>query len=215
LPVIRLTGIAKGDTVSGFFVTNSTYSYLTMKNGGGPAKKFGGVSGTDPDWFALSVYGYKDGVRKPDSVLFYLADFRFASSAQDYIIKDWRWIDLTSLGELDSIEFQMFSSDTGVFGINNPTYFCMDNLITNHNSSAGIQSYTAPTFSVFPNPAEDFISIQPYDENSNFRVLTLQGKLLQVNRNNSVLDIRGLAKGVYILETENKHSVYYSKFIKK
>jgi hypothetical protein len=215
LPRIRLNGIAQGDSVSGFFVANSTYSYLTMKNGGGPAKKFGGVSGSDPDWFALSVYGYRNGVKVSDSVLFYLADFRFDSSAQDYIIKTWQWVDLKILGKVDSLEFNMFSSDTGAFGINNPTYFCMDNLITDHNSSLGVQDNVAQRFSVYPNPAEDYIRIQPLEATSRLCLFDLQGKQLPISNENSVIDIRSLAKGVYLLQIEQGNSLFYSKFIKQ
>ncbi len=215
LPIIRLNGIAQGDTVSGFFVTNSTYAYLTMKNGGGPAKKFGGVSGTDPDWFALSVYGFKDGVKKSDSVLYYLADFRFPSSAQDYIVKDWQWIDLTTLGMIDSLQFKMFSSDTGSFGINNPTYFCLDNLITNHNSFAGVDELVSETIKVYPNPADDWISIEPFSEITYIRFFDLQGKLMQITAVNSMINLSDVAKGIYLLEIESNNSVFYSKFVKK
>ncbi|MEI6852540.1 MAG: DUF4465 domain-containing protein [Bacteroidota bacterium] len=215
LPVVRLNGIAHGDSVSGFFITNSTYSYLTMKNGGGPAKKFGGVSGTDPDWFALSVYGYKDGVRVSDSVLFYLADYRFTNSSEDYIVKDWRWVDLTPLGRLDSLEFKMYSSDTGNFGINNPTYFCLDNLITNHNSSAGLQEHALPNYSVYPNPAEDVVIIQPFSKYTLVRVCDLQGKQLPLIAVNGRIDISSLTGGVYLLQIQNGNSVFYSKFAKK
>jgi hypothetical protein len=215
LPVVRLNGIAHGDSVSGFFITNSTYGYLTMKNGGGPAKKFGGVSGTDPDWFALSVYGYKDGVKVPDSVLFYLADYRFTNSSQDYIVKDWRWLDLTTLGMLDSLEFKMFSSDTGGFGINNPTYFCMDNLITNHNSSVGLEENQEQTFSVYPNPAEEWINIQTFSDNTKVLMFDIRGQRLPVTPVNGRIDISSLAGGVYLLQIENGNSVFYSKFVKK
>jgi hypothetical protein len=215
LPVIRLNGPASGDSVNGFYITNSTYAYLTMKNGGGPAKKFGGVSGSDPDWFALSVYGYKDGIKKPDSVLFYLADYRFSASSQDYIVKDWRWISLTSLGELDSLEFKMFSSDTGSFGINNPTYFCMDNLITNHHSSFGVQDYSSGQFSVYPNPAEDFISSQAFDNVDHCSLCDMQGKEIQIATKNSTMDVSSLSRGIYLLKLQKGNSVFYSKFVKK
>jgi hypothetical protein len=31
-----------------------------------------------------------------DSIEFYLADFRFANNSQDYILKTWEYLDLTS-----------------------------------------------------------------------------------------------------------------------
>ncbi len=217
LPRIRLNGIAKGDTVSGFYVTNSTYGYLTMKNGGAPAKKFGGLTGADPDWFALSVYAYKDGNKKPDSVLFYLADYRFASSAQDYIVKDWQWVDLTSLGMADSLEFKLFSTDTaGGFGINNPTYFCMDNLITNHHSFVGVRENLPEKIAVYPNPAEDWIIIKPNDINSRIRIYDVKGNCITLeNSCNSLVDLSGWASGIYIIEVSGNNSVFYSKFVKK
>jgi hypothetical protein len=186
-----------------------------MKHGGGPAKKFGGISGNDPDWFALSVCGYQNGVKVADSVLFYLADFRFASSAQDYIVKTWQWVDLKILGKVDSLTFNMFSSDTGAFGINNPTYFCMDNLITNYDISVGVKENTVQRFSVFPNPAEDWISIMPFHEITRLRLFDLQGKELSISNKETVMDIRSLAKGVYLLQIEQDNSVFYSKFVKK
>jgi len=115
-------------SVNGFYVTNATYAYLSMKNGDSYAKKFGGTTGNDPDWFALKVWGVKDNGKNTDTVTFYLADYRFTDNAKDYIVKDWRWVDLSSLGLIKSIQFGMASSDNGSFGMNTPSYFCLDNL---------------------------------------------------------------------------------------
>ena len=38
-------------------LTNTTYAYYTMLNGNRFAKKFGGASGADPDWFKLTITG--------------------------------------------------------------------------------------------------------------------------------------------------------------
>ena len=120
----------KGDTshlVKGMYVTNSTYAALSMKQGDTFAKKFGGDDGTEPDFFALRVWGMKDG-SPTDTIDFYLADFRFEDSSQDYIVDTWEWVELSSLGWVDSIMFGMKSSDVGDFGINTPTYFMFDNV---------------------------------------------------------------------------------------
>jgi hypothetical protein len=42
--------------VKGFYVTNTTYAYLSMLEGDGIAKAFGGDNGTDEDWFLLTIY---------------------------------------------------------------------------------------------------------------------------------------------------------------
>jgi hypothetical protein len=123
---IRFTGSIAKRTVQGFYITNSTYAYLSMQTGDQFAKKFGGVSGNDPDYFEIVIKGYNNGSIN-DSVIAVLADFRSANNAEDYILKTWKWIDLTSLGMVDSISFSYRSSDVGQFGMNTPAYFCIDN----------------------------------------------------------------------------------------
>jgi hypothetical protein len=46
----------------------------------------------------------------------------------DYIQADWRTIDLSGLGLIHSVGFEIDSSDRGQFGINTPVYFAMDRL---------------------------------------------------------------------------------------
>lgn len=135
---IALLGNAKGKPVNGFFVTNTTLAALSMKNGDQFAKKFGGPTGTDPDWFRLTAKGMLGGAVVPNSVDFYLADYRSADSTEDYIVKDWTWFNLLPLGSVDSVFFELASSDTGAFGMNTPAYFAMDNFVTNEN---GINLY--------------------------------------------------------------------------
>jgi len=115
--------------VNGFYVTNATYAYLSMKLGNdAPAKKFGGTTGNDADWFKLQIWGIKADGSKTDTIDFYLADYRFLDNSKDYLVKDWRWVDLSSLGSVKSIQFGMESSDNGQWGMNTPSYFCLDNL---------------------------------------------------------------------------------------
>ena len=114
--------------LDGMSVTNSTYAYLSMLNGDAWAKKFGGPTGTDEDWFLLTISGELGGVAV-GSVNFYLADFRSADSGDDYIVSDWTWVDLSPLGTVDALEFSLTSTDNGTFGMNTPAYFAMDNLV--------------------------------------------------------------------------------------
>lgn len=116
--------------VEGFYVTNNTYAYLSMRDGDLFAKKFGGVDGNEPDWFKLTVNGWLNGVQKEQEVEFYLADFRFSDNSQDYIVRDWQWVNLLPLGPVDSIRFSLSSSDVGSWGMNTPGYFCIDNFTT-------------------------------------------------------------------------------------
>jgi hypothetical protein len=117
--------------VKSFDISNTSYAYYSMKNGDSWAKKFGGDSGNDADFFKLSIHGYRGGT-VTGTVDFFLADFRSADNSQDYIVSDWTNVGLTSLGTVDSLKFSLHSSDTSTFGgfvyINTPAYFAMDGL---------------------------------------------------------------------------------------
>jgi len=115
--------------VGGLYITNNSYAYYSMLNGDAYAKKFGGVSGDDEDWFLLTITGKDVGGTEVGSVDFYLADYRFADNGQDYIINTWEYVDLTGLGMVKSLEFSLSSSDIGSFGMNTPGYFAMDTVV--------------------------------------------------------------------------------------
>ena len=110
-------------------LTNTTYAVDSMRNGDGFAKKFGGASGNDADWFLLTITGLDSFGGSPGTVDFYLADYRSADNDLDYIVTDWTDVDLTSLGSgVQSLEFTLSSSDSGDFGINTPAYFALAGL---------------------------------------------------------------------------------------
>ena len=98
------------------YVTNSAWGYYSMKNGSAFNKQF-----SDGDWCILHIYGVRAGLitGKVDVYL---------DNGTD-ILNTWKRIDLDPLGDsVEMIYFQVTSSDTGVYGMNNPAYFCLDNL---------------------------------------------------------------------------------------
>lgn len=110
-------------------VANTTYAALSMQDGDGFAKAFGGVTGSDPDFFRLSIFGIDgNGQVLAGEIDFSLADFTFANDDDDYIIANWTMLDLTPLAAAASLHFNLSSSDTGDFGMNTPSYFAIDNL---------------------------------------------------------------------------------------
>jgi hypothetical protein len=113
----------EGILMSGMYVTNTTYAYFSMKDGDSYAKKFGGESGDDPDFFKLIITGYDNNDNETGVVEFYLADFRSDDHSEDYIVDTWEWVDLSSLGRVKSLQCSVISSDTGT-----PTYFALDNI---------------------------------------------------------------------------------------
>ncbi|MBU1195993.1 MAG: DUF4465 domain-containing protein [Proteobacteria bacterium] len=123
------TGEDYNTTISGGYFTNTTYACLSMTTGDSFAKKFGGGDGNDPDWFLLTIRGITQAGELTDTAVeFYLADYRFTDSTQDYIIDNWTWVDLSGLGNVVGLDFSLSSSDTGMWGMNTPAYFAVDNL---------------------------------------------------------------------------------------
>ncbi|MCX7817763.1 MAG: DUF4465 domain-containing protein [Kiritimatiellae bacterium] len=119
--------------VHGLYLNNTTYTGLAIRDGDdggfGAVKKFGGPSGTDPDWYVLYVAAYDASSTLIGTNEFYLADYRFSNSTNDYVISTWTWMDLTGFGPtVRKLEFTLNSSDVGLWGINTPTYVAMDQI---------------------------------------------------------------------------------------
>jgi hypothetical protein len=112
--------------------TNGTYPAISMEFGDDFAKKFGGESGSEMDYFRATLTGRSGlGGTGDDtgSVTLDLADYTFADDSQDFIVKTWQVNeDLSALGNARSVSLSFESSDTGSFGINTPQYLFIDNL---------------------------------------------------------------------------------------
>jgi len=203
---IVLTGTAANNIVSGFFVTNGTYTANSMRDGDSFAKKFGGTSGNDADWFLLTIKGFTGGNLTSDSVNSYLADYRFPNNTQDYIVKDWQWVDLTSLGAIDSVYFELSSSDVGSFGMNTPSFFCIDNF---NDQNVGINNLTHTTkdFTLYPNPTINIINIKLEQTINTLTIIDISGKtvLTQFNLSEGThqLNVSELTNGLYFIKADD------------
>ncbi len=100
-----------------------------MRYGDAFAKKFGGTTGNDPDFFQLTITGKNDAGQSIGSIEVYLADYRFANNQLDYIIDDWIQVDLSPIGMASFLEFSIASSDVGPFGIDTPAFFAVDEIV--------------------------------------------------------------------------------------
>ncbi len=123
-----------GERIQSLDVTNNTYAWNSMKYGDSFSKAFGGVSGgggSDPDWFLLTITGL-DSSGTPiaaSPVEVYLADYRAANPADDYILETWKTVDLSGLGDAAKLEFRLTSSDSSVdLGMSTPAYVLVDNI---------------------------------------------------------------------------------------
>jgi hypothetical protein len=113
-------------TLKSIAVNNSTLTALTIKVGDEDNNIPAFNSG---DWYKLTVKGFDNNDVFTGEAEFYLADYRFENSSLWYVLSSWKTINLQSLGRVNSIEFELSSSDTtATGGYNTPLYFCLDNV---------------------------------------------------------------------------------------
>ena len=200
------TGKAVGKPMIGFYVTNTTYAYLSMRDGDAFAKKFGGETGTDPDFFMLTIKKYQGGAISDDSINVYLADYRSPNSAKDYILDEWKYIDLTTLGEVDSLVMQVKSSDVGAFGMNTPAYVCFDEISTdNLLSASGLQTSDYDLI-VGPNPAKESIHFTT-PAKGKYSIINMQGHEIWsqlLEEGNHVVQVSQFPTGMYVISKDGK-----------
>lgn len=195
--------------VDGFYVTNNTYAYLSMLEGDDFAKKFGGETGDDPDFFLLTISGFRDGQQVGESVDFYLADYRSDNPDEDYIIKEWTYVDISMMGETDSLSFALNSSDVGEFGVNTPTYFCIDNIIVNTTVPTLDFEKEQVSVDIYPNPASELLIINSTEIiSAEARLYTMNGVLLiskKLSALERTMNVSYLPSGMYHLVIHNEN----------
>ncbi len=107
----------------GIYVTNSVYAYLAITTGDDGNGEFGYVkkNWSDKDWYKLTITGLNenDSVTGSTSVM-------LANGTE--VLKEWSYINLSTLGRVNKIRFTLSSTDNGEWGMNTPSYFCIDQL---------------------------------------------------------------------------------------
>lgn len=218
---------APSTTVEGFYMTNSTYAYKAMRHGDSFARKFGDTTGTGsgttipqgsyPDYFKVTAKGYDNGSLKNDSVVFYLADYRFANNSQDYIINNWQWVNTSTLGEVDSLKFFMYTSDVGAFGPNTPLFFGMDNFTVKYSTASVNELSALNNAKLYPNPIiSDLIIDNPGKNELQVALTGMNGSVIREDTINTSVkwDLTDLPSGIYLVKVSNGTNSQVRKFIK-
>lgn len=122
---VTVTNNVNGDSISGFYITNSAWAVDAIVNGDGMSSNPSGFA--QGDYFSLSVIGLKNDL-PTDTATFYLADYRSTVEADHYYIDTWQWLDLRKLGVVNQLKFVFDGTKTNNYGLTTPTYFCLDNL---------------------------------------------------------------------------------------
>ena len=106
--------------VQSAYITNTTYTYLAIKDGNDGANFVKGAF-TEGDFFTLII----NGLDQNDNII---STFNFSLADGSNVVDSWVLTDLSSLGTVHGLSFSYDSSDIGEYGINTPTYFAIDNI---------------------------------------------------------------------------------------
>ncbi len=194
-------------------ITNGTYPFLSMLNGDSFAKRFGGETGDDPDFFRLTVKSFLNGEVSQDSLVVSLADYTFEDNTQDFILDTWLTVDLSSFGLSDSLWFELSSTDNGDFGMNTPAYFCLDNLAYTRTNSI---SESESQFHTFPNPVVDVLNIS--EKLEQVLIYDMRGALIQSLSKDELsqqISLATLEKGIYTFQFFLNDYVISRKIVKE
>lgn len=188
-------------------VANTTYAYLSMKNGDAFAKKFGNstnAGGQDDgtngkDFFFVRVYALDANDTKLDSTDIYLADFRSANASEHFILDTWKEVSLNMSAH--QLTFALFSSDNGQYGMNTPGFFAIDEI--EFIGNVGVENISKSTISIYPNPTTEQLNISGYT--GNVSIYSIDGTLLQTRdvNGNATFDVSNLTNGLYLVVTSN------------
>lgn len=204
--------------VTGCYVTNNLWAYQSITEGDALSLPFGGETGNDPDYFLLNAVGINENGVAFDTVVFYLADYRFADNSKDYVVSDWQWLDLSSLGEVSAVSFSLESSVGNDWGMLTPSYFCLDNF--NGEVPDTKVDEVFPELNMYPNPTSGEITIAMEERVSAFEitVFDVMGQMLfrqHVNGNNANVTLAGLSKGVYFVRVDSEKGMAMRKVVVK
>ena len=203
--------VSNNGHIEGFSITNTAYAALSMRDGDGYGKQFGSiyagdgvtVDGTNgEDFFRVWIIAEDLNQTDKDSVVFYLADYRFPDDNDDYIIDTWEYVDLTGLSVIPrSITFRFESSDMGQFGINTPTYFAIDDI--KYSMPLTVQKLNLNQMRVYPNPANEVVSVTGVE--GNVSITNIFGEIVYYGTltEGQSIDISDLIYGMYIISVSN------------
>jgi hypothetical protein len=190
-------------TITGCYVTNNLWAYQSITEGDYSSTPFGGPSGNDPDWFKLTATGKNASGQTVGTLNFYLADYRFANNADDYVVTTWEWFDLSPLGAVSTITFTLSSTKGNQYGMLTPAYFCIDDFNGVAPETPSQLGENTLTITAYPNPCEDVLYLKSSDESGlEYSVYNLLGQTVIAGQGQSretVLDLSQCPAGIYFV----------------
>lgn len=181
-------------TVPGMEIVNTAWVVDCILNGDGYEGPFG-----TGDWLKLILTGYVDDEQTVTKE-YYLADYRSENTAEHYYLDTWTWIDLSVLGEVTSIHFNIDSSKANAYGPTTPTYVCIDNVGTTEKLNS-VEDVLTSQLTLNYIAGSRHLAVSGLNSSANYFVTDLSGKTIlkgYIDEKNASIDLSKLSKGIYI-----------------
>jgi hypothetical protein len=108
---------AQAHSIKSMDVIGTTYLLGVIKNGDGYAK----AMVEKGDYVNVIVTGYKGNE--------VTGTLKIALAKDGGFVENWTTVDMTSLGKVDAVKFEMESNDVSAYGMKAPKYFALDNVV--------------------------------------------------------------------------------------
>lgn len=174
----------------GVYMSLNSYTYYAVADGDSYARAF-----SDGDSYTVTVHGV-DSNDEEKTIEVRLASF---DNGDLTATRGWKYVDLSPLGRVNTIWFSVKSTDSGTFGDNTPSYFCIDKL--------SVMPADEPTLGVNQSTLSTAASIS-YDRTTSLvelkgadfaMVYDTTGQLL-MSVHGSSFSLAGLDQGVYVVK---------------
>lgn len=199
------------------YITNAAYAVNSMENG----DDFAGEPFKQGDYMRLEIRGVASETEGGDvsKIDFYLADFRSENAADHYIVKEWKKVDLSSLGKVKMLTFRIVSSRANEYGNLLPAYFCLDELHAKTQTSTDNLMATELEANVilYPNPAKEYVNIQTDWQNYQVSIYNMAGQPIYTQSGlsgHAQISLSTLPSGNYIVKIFSKNASITRRFVR-
>lgn len=169
--------------LSGMAITNTQKVVDAIVKGDGMSveEAGNGLPFHQDDYFKLTIRGLlADSVS--GSLDFYLADFRTKGEWQ--YAENWQWVELSTLGEIDGLQFALETTKQNSWGATTPAYFCIDNI------GGEKTDCTLGEMTKVEEPAESLTQTEAEQPKATKRLINGQ---LYIEQNNRLYTLTGVA----------------------
>ena len=174
----------------GVYVNLNSYPYYCIEYGDSYARAF-----RNGDKFTLTVHG----IAPDESERTVDVDLASYTNGDLTINRGWKYVDLTSLGNVEQIYFSLKTTDVSVYGDNTPTYFCLDKLMVKPVSTSGISAVRTNDAAISYDRASRTVTVG----NADFAaVYNAAGQRMMSSESRS-FNISSLPAGVYVVKAGN------------